>query len=181
MIIALSGKYRSGKDTTALFIQEEFQKRGIYFEIKSFADKLKYIVLILCGLDKSYYDQKEHYVPFFNMTLGQMYQKVGTECLRNNLDPDVWIKALFVDYTPDQNWIISDCRFQNEANFIKTTDNSYVIRVNRTLNYDVGSRDINHKSEIDLDYYDFDQIIENDGDLLNLKYKCSMIVNDILC
>ena len=64
------------------------------------------------------------------------------------------------------NWIVTDVRYQNEADHIKNKG-GILIRVNRnTHNND------NHKSEIDLDDYNkFDFIIDNNGSVEELIKK----------
>lgn len=180
MIIAISGKFQSGKDTFTDILMEELDKRGYAFVKRSFADKLKRIVLLLCDLDISYYDRKEYYVEMFGMTLGQLYQIVGTECFRNHLDTETWVKALLGTYTPENNWIITDCRFKNEANAIKHIPDSHIIRIERPYAHH-GSRDPSHASEIDLDDYPFDITIYNDKDLDHLRERARIIVNDLFC
>ncbi len=36
------------------------------------------------------------------MTVREMLQKVGTDCLRDNFNQNVWINALMADYVPTQ-------------------------------------------------------------------------------
>lgn len=34
----------------------------------------------------------------YRMTVRSLMQKVGTDCMRDNLHPDTWVNALFADY-----------------------------------------------------------------------------------
>lgn len=78
-------------------------------------------------------------------TYREMLQYIGTELLRNQFHPDVHVMATFADYVKQTvswdeegnsqyevypNWIISDTRFKNEAEFIKSKG-GLVIRVER--------------------------------------------------
>ena len=113
------------------------------------------------------------------MTLGEILQKVGTDGLRNGFDQDVWIKSLLGNYNDKyDNWVITDCRFKNEAEQIKLLDGK-IIRLNRLANINDG-RIITHQSEIDLDDYDdFDYIINNIGSLQELNEEIINILDEI--
>lgn len=116
------------------------------------------------------------------MTVRQFLQELGTDGLRNGLHPNVWVNALMADYQPVDynplteaeifpNWIITDTRFPNEAKAIKDKG-GIVIRINRP-----GVTAVNaHPSEISLDNWDFDHVIENDGALEQLIEKVRAIV-----
>src|SRR5208282_4984324 len=103
VLIGISGKIGSGKDTLAQMIMKNFPE--LNFQQKSFAYKLKQIVAILSGttIDENLTQEgKQRHIPEWGMTLGQMQQVIGTECIRNHFDQNAWVKALFIDYTPDQ-------------------------------------------------------------------------------
>ena len=73
------------------------------------------------------------------------------------------------------NWIITDVRFPNEAKAIKAKG-GIIIKINRTNNTIETSGIQKHESEIALDNYKFDDIIENDGTLEDLFYKVHEII-----
>jgi hypothetical protein len=134
------------------------------------------------------------------MTVRNLLQIAGTNALRDRLHENVWVNALMVDYVRPShwenryydelnrkgfagreqvwgelpNWIITDCRFLNEAKAIKDRE-GIIIRVNRP-----GVKPVsNHKSETELDNYSFDYVIENDSDLKSLESKVSEILSDL--
>lgn len=181
MIIGISGKLGSGKSTLANMIINKFPN----YEEKSFAFKLKEIVKILtsCNLSDTFTQEgKNKYIEEFDLTIGQMLQKLGTNVLRDHFDNNIWIKALLIELkNNDGNYIISDCRFKNEAKAIKDAG-GILIRINRNNNPIAltSNRDLNHPSEIDLDdYTEFDYIIENDSDYSTLQSKINNILNKI--
>jgi hypothetical protein len=80
-------------------------------------------------------------------------------------------KGTVVKCSKYPNWIITDTRFPNEADAIKNAG-GILIRVERP-----GVKPINdHPSEVGLDHWTFDYVINNDGDLESLSNK----VKDIL-
>jgi hypothetical protein len=142
----------------------------------------------------------EFVVGMKQMTVRQLLQETSTDSLRDRLHPNVWVNALMADYVrpshkearyydeinkrglagyeevwgeyPD--WIITDTRFLNEAKVIKDRK-GIIIRVNRP-----GVKPINnHKSETELNDYDFDYVIDNDSDLKSLESKVYDILTDI--
>ncbi len=187
MVIGVSGKIGSGKDTFAeLFITYVKYKYGIIFENKKFAYNLKKIVSILTGNsmeDMLSREGKLKYLPEWGMTIGEMQQKIGTEAIRNNIHPDAWVLSLFGTYRKnDDFWIITDVRFKNEANIIKERG-GIVIRLNGDpLNSKSGdNRNMEHQSEIDLDDYDgFDYIYDNIPPISNLQDFVQKIAEKVL-
>lgn len=166
MIIAISGKYQSGKDTLARYLLEALPG----FAPKMFAEKLKLVVSILTGVpvaEMSTTDGKQRYLREWGMTVGEMLQRIGTDGVRNRVHRDAWVLATFAYYTPASNWIITDCRFPNEADAVKSRG-GIIVRVNRTAR-ELGGRDPKHESETALDAYQgFDFIFQNDGTLESL-------------
>jgi hypothetical protein len=101
----------------------------------------------------------------------EFLQELGTE-IRDRIHPDAWVNGLMADYGLSTtwvdakeelffpNWVISDVRFENEAQAIKDRG-GYIIRINRP-----GVSAVNaHKSETSLDAWNFDEIINNDDTL----------------
>ena len=100
MIISITGKIGSGKDTIADIIIQHTPYHD--WEIKKFAGKLKVIAEILSGVPKiNFEDQefkKQDMGPEWGMTYRDLLQKLGTEAMRNGLHENVWVNALFADY-----------------------------------------------------------------------------------
>lgn len=132
------------------------------------------------------------------MKVRTLLQKVGTEAMRNQIHENVWVNALFADYkeafTVERignttkaidkypNWIITDTRFPNEAEAIKSRG-GIMIRVSRTqffreqdLNNPEYVAKHNHPSETSLDDYKFDYTIDNNGTLEELVEKVKEIL-----
>jgi hypothetical protein len=175
MIISITGKIGSGKDTIADIIMQYTPYHD--WEIKKFAGKLKDIAEILSGVPKiNFEDQefkKQDMGPNWGMTYRDLLQRLGTEAMRNGLHENVWVNALFADYhfniEEDEqmpNWLITDCRFPNELEAVKA-HKGITIKVIRDSDNTVGTT---HASETALDdYTEWDYIVDNNGSIEDLK------------
>lgn len=125
------------------------------------------------------------------MSVREFLQKLGTDAIRNGLHEDTWLNAFWVDYKPIggkmiipkypkdytsgrfefPNWIITDCRFENEYNSIKERK-GLMIKVERP-----GIETQNHASETGLDHItSWDYVIQNDGTIEDLIEKVREIL-----
>lgn len=151
MIIGISGKTGSGKDTLAAILQYVDPERK--WQVKKFAGKLKEAASLLTGVPIDKWEDQEFKnqlmpVIWGSMTYREFLQKFGTEAVRDHVHINTWCNALFAGYTPDQNWIITDVRFpDNEAKGIRDRG-GFLIRMNRD-----GSPKLDHISETALDNY----------------------------
>ena len=131
MIIALSGRAGSGKDTVGKCIQYmtakdvglECLKRiraglpidghhNSDFENKKFAGKLKTVASLLSGVSVEMFEDQDFkkldMEPEWGMTYREFLQKLGTEAMRDGLHKNVWINALFADYKRGLELVKSD-------------------------------------------------------------------------
>ena len=162
------------------------------WENKKFAGKLKQIASILTGISIRQFEDQEFKKTFLSeewdrvytkvlsdeeytvqMTVREFLQRLGTDALRDNVHPDIWVNSLFVDFKPPKmseynpsNWIISDLRFPNEAQAIKDKG-GICIRVIRGVEK-APNPDLYHVSETSLDDYSFDFIIYNNNSIEDL-------------
>jgi hypothetical protein len=201
MIIGISGYAGSGKDEVASIIQRIQPDKD--WKVKKFAGKLKTIASILTGIpEKNFEDQDFKNTMLGNewanrrgnhtqMSVREFMQILGTESIRIGLHRNAWVNALMCDYKTEQgidilddgnmklwfkdvpNWIITDCRFNNEAISIKERG-GVILRVNRPGLFPVN----NHPSEVDLDRWNFDGVINNDGNLNDLYTKVKNILEN---
>jgi len=193
MIIGISGYSGSGKDLVGTIIQEISLNK---WHIKKWAGKLKTIASILTGIPVENFEDQEfkktllgpewgtvkdiplNGVPVFAdiqfnslMTVRDFLQKLGTDAIRDSLHENTWVNATMIDYTVESNWIITDTRFPNEAEAIKKAG-GIVVRINRP-----GVQPINpHPSETSLDDWNFDAVINNDGDVSDIVHKVGLLL-----
>lgn len=181
MIILISGKIGSGKDTVAKMIQNKCKHKK--FEIKSWADKLKEVCSIImgCPIEELYTQEGKASVCklYPKFTKREIAQKIGTDLLRNQFNQNVWVNALLCDYgtrpltlfekihkffnknkypnnVVEKNWIIPDTRFKNELRIPteKYKHNTLTVRVNGDpvgVNAMQTNEARTHISETDLD------------------------------
>jgi hypothetical protein len=201
MIIGISGYAGSGKDQVASMIQEIQSDKD--WQVRKFAGKLKTVASILTGIPVENFEDQD----FKNTMLGnewanrrgnhaqmsirEFLQILGTESIRIGLHRNAWINALMSEYRDEKgiqilddgtmkdwskplpNWIITDCRFTNEAIAVKERG-GIVLRINRPGVFPIN----NHPSEIDLDRWNFDGVINNDGNLNDLYTKVKNILEN---
>ena len=133
MIISVSGKIGSGKDTIGEIIQilthnESFSNENVLehlkinavkhyigpvWELKKFAGKLKQIVALLTGCEPFQLENQEFKASNMSekwggMTYREFLQKVGTDALRDKVHKEVWVNALFADYKEQPNKAVAE-------------------------------------------------------------------------
>lgn len=250
MLIGISGKIGSGKDTIGSIIQwittpqehrhwnnnielfidvNRINNENWNFVVKKFGYKLKVICSILSGIPVEDFEKQEvkdkvlseiwsyfrwqeltskvnpMFTTFeeaidyhgdqapikeYHPTVRWLLQNVGTEAMKNNVHPNIWINALFADYKPkalikrsnnskdwqNPNWIITDTRFPNEANAIKVREGILIRTKRNPINGIPNGKGIlgnikahEHPSETALDNYEgFNYEIDNNGTIEEL-------------
>tara|TARA_B100001758_G_scaffold247955_1_gene269079 strand:- start:8016 stop:8540 length:525 start_codon:yes stop_codon:yes gene_type:complete len=174
MIIGISGKIGSGKDECGQYLVDNYG-----FKIIKFATIIKKVAVMMTG--ESYETQisqegKQKYLKDWGMTIREFQQLLGTDAVRNGLHNDAWVIATLKDYHPDENWVVTDTRFENEADKVKALGGT-LIRVDRPNNPFPQS---DHPSETSLDNYMFDHYIANDSTISALHLKTAKIMSHIL-
>jgi len=208
-LLGIAGRARSGKDTLSQFVKEEFEKKhNRKFYDAAFAFELKNMCKFQFGLngDQLWGDKKEIederfpkkpdidwngasfkcgtiMEPICYWTAREIMQEMGA--FYRKIDRDFWVKGLrkFLQaetFKGHKDFIITDVRYRNEVEFIKSRK-GFLIRIERGLENRDQVHGVTHESEIDLDEYkDFDMFIDNNGDLNDLKIASCNIVNGIL-
>ena len=132
MLIALSGLKGSGKDTAADFLVSNYHFRKI-----AFADALRQMLLIIDPevsyedmwgtrclrlsqiIQEDGWDEAKWRYP----EVRRLMQVTGTEGVRMLFGEDAWINILarrFPDLADeDTRYVITDCRFDNEVEFVR--------------------------------------------------------------
>jgi len=169
MIIGISGKKRSGKDTVFSLINE-ITDGEIRTVRTAFGDQIKREVAEVLGVEPSTIDaEKQYYRP--------LLQWWGTEFRRGYCGDNYWIDKMRWSasrFYASEWLVITDVRFQNEAAMVKAL-NGVVVRVDRAT----GLND-QHASETHMDdYEEFDYRINNSGTLDELHSEVVRVVSAI--
>lgn len=182
MKIALVGKMRSGKDTIAEYANEHY-----FFARFAFGDGIREVCRLLFPEQ-----MKDGSKP------RSLLQGVGQ--LMRQLEPDVWVNKCFSEIKEEEvafakvikhdclDVIITDLRQPNE--FKRCKEEGFIIikvhcddelRLQRILsqNDQFDMKDLHHETEIHIDSYDCDFVINNDGSLEDLYKQFDEIVEMI--
>lgn len=171
MWIGLSGFARAGKDTIAdqLVAEHDFNSVALAVPLKEMVYELNPWVTDSAGELMRYQDFVDEvglHEAKDNPEVRRLLQVFGTEVMRQRFGEDVWVDLCFAGKATEENWVITDCRYHNEAEAVKQRG-GYIVRVERP-----GVEPPNlHPSETAMLDYDFDYILDNDGTLEDIPAK----------
>lgn len=194
MFVGVVGFIGSGKGAVGDILSK------LNFEKISFASHLKDVTSVMFGWDRKLLEGdtvesrkfREDVDPFWSKKLNREFtprlalQLMGTEVGRNVFGADLWIHALENKIDKDENYVITDVRFQNEIDWIRN-QKGILIEIRRgelPLWYKVADlantgcehslrvmKDIGiHESEWKwIGRHNVDHVIRNDGSLDDLE------------
>ncbi|MGD9679022.1 MAG: hypothetical protein AB7V16_11830 [Vulcanibacillus sp.] len=183
MIIMLSGYKRSGKDTVANYLVNEYG-----FTRYGFADPIKEISYILFDWKKEDDEVlKEVIDERYGFSRRQFWQYFGTEWAQYQLPNqfaefskkigrNFWVKKFENLYksNPNINYVISDYRFPHEYEVLKEY-NPKCIQIHR----DIVASDC-HESEKYINDLHTNYYLKNDCDLIQLERRVKTIMSFII-
>lgn len=171
MIVGISGYKGSGKDTFAdlLVKNYEYQKLSFAAKLKESASKLLNVDQILFEDWKNDKDVVVTISKFHKtvnrskpITFREFLQRYGTEAHRDVFGEDFWVNEALKGVATG-NYVLPDCRFENEAKRIKSLD-GVIVRINRYEQTDDG-----HASEQLFHNWLVDYWVDNTGNLEDLE------------
>lgn len=192
MIYLISGKKFSGKDTAAEYISKrttlpiysyaqplkDILKNTLKLSTKHFSQKLKEKKLIRVH-DYSAASTMETFEAdlesYESLSVRELMQNFGGY-VREKLDENFWVNLLITIVTNNNidAFIVSDARHLNEIELIKNKfPNVITIRLERLQ---VKTKYESHISELELDGYNFDYVINNNGTKEDLYTKLDSIL-----
>lgn len=169
MLIGLSGKAGSGKDTVAGILYRLYGLHTLHF-----ADPLKTAARVIFGFTSpQLYDpvHKESVDSYWGFSPRKALQLLGTEGCRSVFGGDVWVRSLMKKLISLPQIIpgvaVADVRFIEEFEALKSCG-GFMVRIHRPFSTTLCT---NHASEIDLDNrnLDWDFEILNSGTLEDLE------------
>lgn len=160
IIIALSGKKQSGKDTVADILTELARPTRVFR--LAFADALKEELACALGVTVDYINQNKAKFRSLMQAWGDTRRAVnGNDYFVNKL----LVKLNDARYNNHCIVVITDLRYMHELIILRSIG-AYICRVVRNID-DFGDP---HSSEIDLDtFYEWDNIVMNNHTLESLK------------
>ena len=184
MIIGLVGYIGSGKGTVG-----DILVRNHGYTKFAFADALKDAVAtiftwprgLLEGDSNASRAFRERTDVWWSHKLGYevtprlILQKFGTEACRNGIADNIWIAALEKRIHGYEDVVISDCRFPNEINFIRSAG-GVIVRVKRGDDPSPEELSKMHISETAWNNYNPDFVIHNEGSVDDLKENVKIIL-----
>jgi hypothetical protein len=188
-IIGITGRKFHGKDTLSDYL---VQNHG-YIKL-SFAQPVKDIAKIVFGFNEEqlHGDLKETIDERWNITPRECFQFIGTELFRDNIGKilphvreNIWAYCLVekiksqLKINPEKKFVISDLRFPNEIDALKSLEDSSniqckIIRIHRP-NVPINDS-CKHISEELIDQLIVDHEIINDSDMKSLFDKLYLLL-----
>ena len=185
-IIVVSGKRGSGKDTFAdIFIRKKLIKelsegidfsKVIDFEKLSFAQPIKEILSIITDKTVKELDENKNCKLEFEDKTVRDYYRLIADSFKKIFDENIWVRLLVKKIDKNKRYIITDLRFKNEYSILLEKFNPVFIRIKRSVEED------NHISETSLDDLpdsNFDFIINNTGNIENLKREIDLFIEKL--
>ena len=189
MLIGLVGLIGSGKDTVADFLVKDHG-----FKRDSFARSLKDAVSAIFGWDRQLLEGatqesrmwRERIDPYWsnklNRTVTPRYvlQYWGTEIMRGCFHDNIWIDS-FISRYDGGKIVISDTRFINEISTIRQLKGKVVLVRRGAIPTQAEMQEKSvHQSEWDWIGQQFDDEIDNSGNLAELKIQVDKMINRLL-
>lgn len=211
-VIGLSGLIGSGKNSVGLVLIEHYG-----FTKLAFADSLKDVLASVFGWDRELLEGETSESrawrnivdPWWSAVLGiedfsprKAMQLVGTDVFRTFLHPDIWVKSLVrkVELSENKKIVVTDCRFFNELNAVKSLGGSLVrvkkgtdpdwfryaierntgtnISIQKAAGQKLAELEV-HASEYSWVGYGFDSVINNNGTLEDLENTTHQLVSHL--
>lgn len=182
LIIGFGYRRRTGKDTATVMALRRLQQLNYQCRHDRFARTLKDVCRTAFGFSNEQIDGdlKEVVDDFWGVTPRWAQQIVGTECFRNNVCEDFWVKTLVrrAMREPETSVVISDVRFPNEVQAIKDLG-GFAVACQRKLSSDPSIDQ--HPSETSLDgYANWDFYLNNNGTLDDLQIQVGNIITEMI-
>lgn len=190
MLVGIKGKMGAGKSKSAEILKDNFK-----FSEYAMAEPIKKFAEILGFTKKELYGTQEDKLrinKFWGISARQFLQKFGTDVCRKHLPTiipemsNIWVQAfeLYCQKNKNKNIIVSDVRFQDEANAIKK-NGGIIIEIQRPREdeeWEKIEEHTQHASETEMDSIKADYVVINNKDLTYLKEELlRIIIKQYLC
>jgi len=170
-LLGLTGKKKAGKDTTYASLLKHLKPKTVIR--MAFADDLKKEVALACGVTVQFIEKnKDVFRPIL--------QWWGTDFRRKLCGENYWVdkmlaKLVAIDDTVVDLVVITDVRFQNEAELVQKVGGK-MWRIVRTF----GSASDTHPSEVEQDSIKVDYTIYNEHSFTELAHDVELAYQQTL-
>ena len=173
MLVGITGHAGAGKDTVGDWFAKEHG-----FIKESFADPIKAMVNTLLRAHSSQWDDRKwKETPILcGKSPRFLAQTLGTEWGREIVGHDIWINACLEGIDLEMNTVITDVRFDNEAQAIKERG-GIIFEIGRPSYWDTLHK--GHSSEGGVSMHLIDWVISNDKGVNELHRKLEIITQFI--
>lgn len=180
-IIGIHGFARSGKDTIADYIVDNYGFKKI-----AFADSLREALLTLnpyVPIEHGSFKPLKVIIEDLGWEVAkikypiirQYMQTFGSDVCRKIFDEDIWVRLALKKTDDVSRTVFSDVRFENEVENLRKR-NAILIKVTR-----LGVNSVNdHESDKGLPDESFDYVVKNDSSLLSLYTNVDHLISKIL-
>jgi len=175
MIIGLTGYARSGKDSVAKVLVEQYE-----FTRVAFADKIKDLLVEMDPILENGHrlsSTLEEYgwdIAKAKPEVRRLLQALGVGA-RKVFGKNHWIVEALKNIDQEKNYVVTDVRFINEAEWLRDIYGAQLWRIKR-----LGVGAINsHVSESEMDDYKVDQIFTNNGTIEDLELMIKTRMNGL--
>ena len=170
-IIGMAGRARSGKDTAADFLVDNYG-----FVKVSFAWPLYQSLKTMLSVDLQDVAKEEPF-EWLGVSPRQLLQTLGTEWGREMIHPDIWVlimqrRIAALSRSGVTKIVISDVRFQNEADLIRR--HGMLLHLSRDAATDVNA----HCSENGLEVNAGEFLFRNDSDITELHTRLAYFMDE---
>lgn len=180
-VLGISGYKGSGKDTFGNIFVEKYN-----FKRLSFATKLKESAAALFGWDPEIWEDLKNEEGGFMAFDGdgnaiggvgyrEFLQRYGLEAHRDIFGEDFWVVQALKNLDPKTNYVVTDCRFDNELIAIRNLG-GITIRIERDV---ANPTDVTHRSEILPDGALIDYFVPNNGTIQELETRADTIIKSL--
>jgi hypothetical protein len=175
ILIGLTGRAHSGKDTAACMIEAICLTAGINQQTFAFATSMRAALRAL-GVPPDYIKQpelKNKLIPELGASYRQLMQELGD--MGRKVLPDFWVRfvARSISNLPDGVGliVITDVRYPNEAEWIRA-NGGVIVQLNRKAAPEVRS----HSSEQHFAELQAEYVIDNNGTLAELEARLAALL-----
>jgi hypothetical protein len=190
MIIGLVGLKGSGKTTVANYLVEHFG----FCEL-CIAAPLKRVASVFGFTDRQLYGtqrEKNEVHPNWGVSAREFMQTFGTDVCRNVLPVafpnmkigahgSVWLSMMEHELAamhPSQRIVVSDVRFENEAQVLSELENVHLVRITRPSSAPF-DRFAQHESEQRMASIVTDHTLMNDGTFEHIHQQVDTVLSDL--